>query len=176
MIVVYDVTNGDTFKSIKKWLHEIDQNCDNVSRILGEFMRAAQHLSTGWPVFTAGVDDCHTPCTTDRHTCTPVHALVPPLAPPTVGNKDDDPEKKVVPLEEAQRFAEQIGIPLYETSAKEDKNVEEVSVCGHGKVGVVAPYTHTHLPRRCSTLSHSWSSSKSVKLNHKRPPVPETRL
>ena len=36
VIVVYDVTNGDTFKSIKKWLHEIDQNCDNVSRILGE--------------------------------------------------------------------------------------------------------------------------------------------
>ena len=34
--MVYDVTNGDTFKSIKKWLHEIDQNCDNVSRILGE--------------------------------------------------------------------------------------------------------------------------------------------
>ena len=45
MIVVYDVTNGDTFKSIKKWLHEIDQNCDNVSRILGEFeaSSAAEH-------------------------------------------------------------------------------------------------------------------------------------
>ena len=50
-----------------------------------------------------------------------------PLACYAVGNKDDDPEKKVVPLEEAQRFADQIGIPLYETSAKEDKNVEEVS-------------------------------------------------
>ena len=56
------------------------------------------------------------------HTCTG-----PALARLAVGNKDDDPEKKVVPLEEAQRFAEQIGIPLYETSAKEDKNVEEVS-------------------------------------------------
>ena len=74
---VYDVTNADTFKSIKKWLHEIDQNCDRVSRVL-------------------------------------------------VGNKDDDHEKKAVPLEEAQQFADQIGIPLYETSAKEGKNVEEV--------------------------------------------------
>ena len=77
VIFVYDVTNADTFKSIKKWLHEIDQNCDRVSRVL-------------------------------------------------VGNKDDNHEKKVVPLEEAQQFADQIGIPLYETSAKEDKKVEEV--------------------------------------------------
>ena len=77
VIFVYDVTNADTFKSIKKWLHEIDQNCDRVSRVL-------------------------------------------------VGNKDDNYEKKVVPLEEAQQFADQIGIPLYETSAKEGKNVEEV--------------------------------------------------
>ncbi len=77
VIFVYDVTDADTFKSIKKWLHEIDQNCDRVSRVL-------------------------------------------------VGNKVDDHEKKVVPLEEAQQFADQIGIPLYETSAKEGKNVEEV--------------------------------------------------
>ena len=46
----------------------------------------------------------------------------------TVGNKDDAlPEKKVVKTEDAQKFAEQIGVPLYETSAKENKNVEEVS-------------------------------------------------
>ena len=77
VIFVYDVTNADTFKSIKKWLHKINQNCDRVSRVL-------------------------------------------------VGNKDDDHEKKVVPLEEAQQFADQIDIPLYETSAKEGKNVEEV--------------------------------------------------
>ena len=77
VIFVYDVTNAGTFKCIKKWLHEIDQNCDRVSRVL-------------------------------------------------VGNKDDYPEKKVVPLEEAQQFADQIGIPLYETSAKKGKNVEEV--------------------------------------------------
>ena len=77
VIFVYDVTDADTFKSIKKWLHENDQNCDRVSRVL-------------------------------------------------VGNKVDDHQKKVVPLEEVQQFADQIGIPLYETSAKEGKNVEKV--------------------------------------------------
>lgn len=48
-----------------------------------------------------------------------------------VGNKNDSPDKKVVSTEDAQRFAEQIGIELYETSAKENINVEEVSGC-HG--------------------------------------------
>ena len=33
----------------------------------------------------------------------------------------------MVKTEDAQKFAEQIGVPLYETSAKENQNVEEVS-------------------------------------------------
>lgn len=45
----------------------------------------------------------------------------------TVGNKDDDSDRKVVLTQDAQRFAEQMGIQLFETSAKENKNVEEVS-------------------------------------------------
>ena len=44
----------------------------------------------------------------------------------TVGNKNDCPDKKVVQTEDAQKFADQIGIQLYETSAKENINVEEV--------------------------------------------------
>ena len=44
-----------------------------------------------------------------------------------VGNKNDCPEKKVVQTDDAQKFADQIGIQLYETSAKENLNVEEVS-------------------------------------------------
>ena len=44
-----------------------------------------------------------------------------------VGNKDDDADRKVVITSDAQRFAEQMGIQLYETSAKDNKNVEEVS-------------------------------------------------
>lgn len=34
VIVVYDVTNANTFKSIQRWLMEIDQYCSTVSRIL----------------------------------------------------------------------------------------------------------------------------------------------
>lgn len=77
VIVVYDVTNGDSFANVKRWLHEIEQNCDVVNRIL-------------------------------------------------VGNKNDAPDKKVVLTEDAQRFADQMGIQLFETSAKENINVEEM--------------------------------------------------
>ncbi|GAB6030117.1 Ras-protein Rab-35 [Chamberlinius hualienensis] len=77
VIVVYDVTSGDSFANVKRWLHEIDQNCDVVNRIL-------------------------------------------------VGNKNDSPDRKVVLTEDAQRFADQMGIQLFETSAKDNLNVEEM--------------------------------------------------
>ncbi|XP_023227490.1 ras-related protein Rab-35-like isoform X2 [Centruroides sculpturatus] len=77
VIVVYDVCNGESFANVKRWLHEIEQNCDVVNRIL-------------------------------------------------VGNKNDDPDRKVVLTEDAQRFADQMGIQLFETSAKENINVEEM--------------------------------------------------
>lgn len=47
-----------------------------------------------------------------------------PLFP--VGNKNDCPSRKVVVTEDAQRFANQMNIPLFETSAKENINVEEM--------------------------------------------------
>lgn len=77
VIVVYDVTSGESFANVKRWLHEIDQNCEVVNRVL-------------------------------------------------VGNKCDDPQRKVVLTEDAQRFAGQMGIQLFETSAKENINVEEM--------------------------------------------------
>ena len=78
VIVVYDVTSGDSFANVKRWLHEIEHNCDVVvNRIL-------------------------------------------------VGNKNDAPNQKVVLTEDAQRFANQMGIKLFETSAKDNTNVEEV--------------------------------------------------
>lgn len=77
VIVVYDVCSGESFANVKRWLHEIDQNCDVVNRVL-------------------------------------------------VGNKDDDPDRKVVLTHDAQRFAEQMGIQLFETSAKDNLNVEEM--------------------------------------------------
>ncbi|XP_057377276.1 ras-related protein Rab-35-like [Daphnia carinata] len=77
VIVVYDVSSGESFANVKRWLHEIEQNCDVVNRIL-------------------------------------------------VGNKDDMPDRKVVLTEDAQRFASQMGIQLFETSAKDNKNVEDM--------------------------------------------------
>lgn len=44
-----------------------------------------------------------------------------------VGNKNDDPKSKVVETADAQKFAEQMDIRLFETSAKENLNVEDVS-------------------------------------------------
>jgi len=77
VIVVYDVTNGESFANVKRWLHEIEQNCEVVSRVL-------------------------------------------------VGNKNDCPDRKVVLYEDAKRFANQISINLFETSAKNDVNVNEM--------------------------------------------------
>jgi len=77
VIVVYDVSNGESFANVKRWLHEIEQNCEVVNSIL-------------------------------------------------VGNKNDAPEQKVVLTEDAQRFANQMNIQLFETSAKDNINVEEM--------------------------------------------------
>lgn len=58
-----------------------------------------------------------------------------------VGNKNDDPERKVVETEDAYKFAGQMGIQLFETSAKENVNVEEVR------------------PWATSSATHLWLSS-----------------
>lgn len=76
VIVVYDVTQGESFANVKRWLHEISENCEDVNRVL-------------------------------------------------VGNKCDDPNR-VVLKEDASRFASQMGIQLFETSAKDNINVEEM--------------------------------------------------
>lgn len=77
VIVVYDVTSGESFANVKRWLHEIEQNCEEVNKVL-------------------------------------------------VGNKNDAPDRKVVLTEDALRFAEQMGVQLFETSAKDNINVEDM--------------------------------------------------
>ena len=42
VLVVYDVTSGESFANVKRWLHEIEQNCDVVNRVLG--------MSVSWAV------------------------------------------------------------------------------------------------------------------------------
>ncbi|KAL5016872.1 hypothetical protein ScPMuIL_006461 [Solemya velum] len=51
-----------------------------------------------------------------------------PISRILVGTKNDDPSKKIVLTEDAKSFADQMGIVLCETSAKEDINVEEVYI------------------------------------------------
>ncbi|XP_059301943.1 GTP-binding protein YPTM2 [Lycium ferocissimum] len=77
IIVVYDVTDQDSFNNVKQWLNEIDRYAsDNVNKLL-------------------------------------------------VGNKCDLTAQKVVSTETAQAFADEIGIPFMETSAKSATNVEQ---------------------------------------------------
>lgn len=77
VIVVYDVTNAESFLNVRRWLSEIDQNCDIVNKVL-------------------------------------------------VGNKNDRPENKVIETEDAKRFSQQMGVSLFETSAKDNINIDEV--------------------------------------------------
>ncbi|CAN1259165.1 Ras-related protein RABD2c [Linum perenne] len=76
-IVVYDVTDLESFNNVKQWLSEIDRYAsENVNKLL-------------------------------------------------VGNKSDLTANRVVPYETAKAFADEIGIPFMETSAKNAANVED---------------------------------------------------
>ncbi|CAN1241901.1 Ras-related protein RABD2a [Linum perenne] len=77
IIIVYDVTDEESFNNVKQWLSEIDRYAtENVNKLL-------------------------------------------------VGNKSDLTANKVVSYETAKAFADEIGIPFIETSAKNASNVEE---------------------------------------------------
>ncbi|UJR37841.1 hypothetical protein I4U23_030531 [Adineta vaga] len=79
VIIVYDVTNGDSFANLKDWITEMERHCDKtVPKIL-------------------------------------------------VGNKDDNDNEsgKVVLTTDARAYAEQKGLPFFETSAKDNKNIVE---------------------------------------------------
>jgi len=77
IIVVYDVTDQESFNNVKQWLQEIDRYaCENVNKLL-------------------------------------------------VGNKCDLTNKKVVDYTSAKEYADQLGIPFLETSAKNATNVEQ---------------------------------------------------
>ncbi|CAI7795578.1 unnamed protein product [Closterium sp. NIES-54] len=77
IIVVYDVTDQESFNNVKQWLNEIDRYAsENVNKLL-------------------------------------------------VGNKCDLTNKRVVDYQTAKAFADEIGIPFLETSAKNATNVEQ---------------------------------------------------
>lgn len=77
IIIVYDITDMDSFDHVKHWLTEIERyTSDNVNKIL-------------------------------------------------VGNKCDLAEKRAVEQQMAKAFANDVGIPFLETSAKDATNVEQ---------------------------------------------------
>lgn len=52
VIIVYDVTNGDSFANVRRWLEEIQNNCDVVNKVLGGVTEAA--ASTAYIYFLSG--------------------------------------------------------------------------------------------------------------------------
>lgn len=77
IIVVYDITDQESFNNVKQWLQEIDRYaCENVNKLL-------------------------------------------------VGNKCDLTAKRAVETAAAKEYADQLGIPFLETSAKSSTNVEQ---------------------------------------------------
>ncbi|KAL2526976.1 Ras-related protein RABD2a [Abeliophyllum distichum] len=77
IIIVYDVTDQESFNNVKQWLNEIDRYAsENVNKIL-------------------------------------------------VGNKSDLADNRAVSYDTAKAFADEIGIPFMETSAKNATNVEQ---------------------------------------------------
>ncbi|KAH9607470.1 hypothetical protein KSS87_019367 [Heliosperma pusillum] len=86
IIVVYDVTDMESFNNVKQWLNEIDRYAsDNVNKLL-------------------------------------------------VGNKCDLAANRAVPFETAKAFADEIGIPFMETSAKDATNVEQAFMAMTGSI------------------------------------------
>ncbi|GFY84418.1 similar to RAS 5 [Actinidia rufa] len=76
-IIVYDVTDQESFNNVKQWLNEIDRYAsENVNKLL-------------------------------------------------VGNKCDLIDNRAVSYDTAKEFADGIGIPFMETSAKDATNVEQ---------------------------------------------------
>lgn len=119
-MVVYDVANLDTFGNVRRWLQEIEQNCDDVVRILGEWCKLIIILLlynllivlVYWAV-----------CLPDILWFAPSGLMSDNYV--SVGNKCDSPDKKVT-TEEGKALASQMDIPFFETSAKDNLNIETV--------------------------------------------------
>jgi small GTP-binding protein len=77
VIVVFDLTDEQSFSNLRNWFGEVERHCsENIPRLL-------------------------------------------------IGNKSDLVNKRVIDQKTAQEFANNLGIPYIETSAKETNNVDE---------------------------------------------------
>lgn len=108
MILVYDITDRNSFKHIDKWLHEIERSGDpSVKKIL-------------------------------------------------VGNKTDVTGKREVTYVEGKKYADELGIPFLEVSAKMSTNVKEIF---HTLIRSIIPAK--------ILKSNNNNSSRHVNLNNK---------
>lgn len=110
IIVVYDVTDQESFNNVKQWLQEIDRYAsENVNKLL-------------------------------------------------VGNKCDLTTKKVVDYTTAKEYADQLGIPFLETSAKNATNVEQAFMTMAAEI-----------KNRMGPVPSAADSKQSVKINPSTP-------
>ena len=84
-----------------------------------------------------------------------------------VGNKDDNPNLKKISTDEASEFAKQMGIPLFETSAKENINVEELFYA-IAKMMVDTKNTKTLARQKEKEIDNDTKRVRENKSNNKR--------
>lgn len=152
IIVVYDVTDQESFNNVKQWLNEIDRYAnENVNKLLVRDRHAALWgvgHATPCPPTPGGArlrpgrprrSNCgravarHARLWAARAWGSPARRAWRATAAATdtsslsrqVGNKSDLTSKKVVDYATAKAFADEIGIPFLETSAKNATNVGE---------------------------------------------------
>uniref|UniRef100_A0A0N5A2V0 Ras-related protein Rab-1A n=1 Tax=Parastrongyloides trichosuri TaxID=131310 RepID=A0A0N5A2V0_PARTI len=87
----------------------------------------------------------------DRYACENVNKLL-------VGNKCDLTEKRAVEESTAREYAEQLGIPFLETSAKDSKNVEQAFLTMAAEI-----------KNRMGPLQQSGANSSSVRIGPSQP-------
>ncbi|PWZ38033.1 GTP-binding protein YPTM1 [Zea mays] len=106
IIIVYDITDMESFNNVKQWLDEIDRYAnDSVRKLL-------------------------------------------------VGNKCDLAENRAVDTSVAQAYAEEVGIPFLETSAKESINVEEAFLAMSAAIKKSKAGSQAALERKPSNVVH----------------------
>ncbi|XP_059580121.1 ras-related protein Rab-10 isoform X2 [Alligator mississippiensis] len=76
-VLVYDITNSDSFQSITNWMNEIHEKADDEVEII------------------------------------------------LLGNKCDKKTERVIPKQKGEKLAWEHGIPFFETSAKDNINIED---------------------------------------------------
>ncbi|GJN27529.1 hypothetical protein PR202_gb15559 [Eleusine coracana subsp. coracana] len=103
-IIVYDITDMESFNNVKQWMSEIDRYAnDSVCKLL-------------------------------------------------VGNKCDLAESRAVETAVAQAYADEIGIPFLETSAKESINVEAAFLAMSAAIKKSKAGSQAALERKASNL------------------------